>query len=78
MIDWHSHILPGIDDGSGSIEESLALLKMQREQGADTVIATPHFFADDETVDEFLARRQESLDSLLSAARVPMRMENSV
>ena len=45
MIDWHSHILPGIDDGSGSIEESLALLKMQREQGADTVIATPHFFA---------------------------------
>ena len=53
MIDWHSHILPGIDDGSGSIEESLALLKMQREQGADTVIATPHFFADDETVDEF-------------------------
>ena len=69
MIDWHSHILPGIDDGSGSIEESLALLKMQREQGADTVIATPHFFADDETVDEFLARRQESLDSLLSAAR---------
>lgn len=43
MIDWHSHILPGIDDGSGSIEESLALLKMQREQGADTVIATPHF-----------------------------------
>lgn len=69
MIDWHSHILPGIDDGSGSIEESLALLKMQREQGADTVIATPHFFADDETVDEFLARRQQSLDSLLSAAR---------
>ena len=38
MIDWHSHILPGIDDGSGNVDESLELLKMQLEQGADTVI----------------------------------------
>ena len=69
MIDWHSHILPGIDDGSGNVDESLELLKMQLEQGADTVIATPHFFANDETVDEFAVRRDESFNSLISAAQ---------
>lgn len=69
MIDWHAHILPGIDDGSGDINESLALLKMQLEQGADTVIATPHFFANDETVDEFLARRDASYNNLVAAVQ---------
>lgn len=43
MIDFHSHILPGIDDGSKSTEESLEMLDMLRAQGVDTVAATPHF-----------------------------------
>ncbi len=42
MIDWHSHILPGVDDGSRDIEESISILKMLSEQGVETVIATPH------------------------------------
>ena len=33
MIDFHTHILPGIDDGAKSLEESLSLLKMEQEQG---------------------------------------------
>ena len=43
MIDFHSHILPGVDDGSASVEESLELLRMLASQGVDTVVATPHF-----------------------------------
>lgn len=43
MVDIHSHILPGIDDGAKSREESLQLLKMMKEQGISEVIATPHF-----------------------------------
>ena len=33
MIDMHCHILPGIDDGAQTIEESLELLAMEKEQG---------------------------------------------
>ena len=53
MIDWHSHVLPALDDGSRSVDESLALLKMLSEQGVDTVIATPHFYADRESLSSF-------------------------
>lgn len=64
MIDWHSHILPGIDDGSQTPEESLALLEMQREQGVDVVLATPHFYANQESVSAFLERRKQALEAL--------------
>lgn len=42
MIDVHCHILPGIDDGSNSIEESVKMLENARENGIKTIIATPH------------------------------------
>ena len=58
MVDFHSHILPALDDGSSSVEESIALLKMLSEQGVSAVCATPHFNANRTTVDEFLAARQ--------------------
>lgn len=64
MIDWHSHVLPELDDGSQSVGESLALLSMLSEQGVDTVIATPHFYAEQETVESFLKRRGESYEKL--------------
>lgn len=41
MIDFHSHILPAMDDGSRNIEESLQMLRMLQEQGVERVIATP-------------------------------------
>ena len=64
MIEWHSHVLPLMDDGSKSVDESLSILKMQSEQGVNTVIATPHFYANDESVDKFLERRRASCESL--------------
>lgn len=67
MIDWHSHILPKMDDGSKSVEESLELLSMLSAQGVDTVIATPHFYANDESVDRFLERRAECYGRLCDA-----------
>ena len=54
MIDIHTHILPGLDDGSSSIEESEKMLCMLSEQGVDTVVATPHFYIDDTKGEEFL------------------------
>lgn len=60
MIDFHTHILPGMDDGSKSADESLAMLESLRKQGIRKVAATPHFYANDESVDTFLARREKS------------------
>ena len=64
MIDWHSHILPGMDDGSRSVEESLKLLSMEAEQGVDLVIATPHFYAEEESQSLFLERRNDAFRCL--------------
>ncbi|MGG1630907.1 tyrosine-protein phosphatase [Rossellomorea sp. NRS-1567] len=42
MIDIHSHILPGIDDGAKSIEDSIEMAKQAVSEGIHTIIATPH------------------------------------
>ncbi|HET7229098.1 MAG TPA: CpsB/CapC family capsule biosynthesis tyrosine phosphatase [Longimicrobium sp.] len=42
MIDFHNHVIPGVDDGAADVAESLAALETMREQGAETVLATPH------------------------------------
>ena len=41
-IDMHSHILPGMDDGSGSIGQTLRMLEIAVSEGITTMIATPH------------------------------------
>jgi len=60
VIDFHSHILPGIDDGSASVEESIAMLRMEAEQGIECVIATPHLYAQHDTPERYLSRRLEA------------------
>ena len=60
MIDWHSHVLPKMDDGSHSVEESLLMLSALKEQGISFVVATPHFYANDDSIDSFLERRDGS------------------
>lgn len=42
--DCHSHVIPEVDDGSRSMAESLAMLRMLQQQGAKRVIATPHIY----------------------------------
>lgn len=57
MIDFHTHILPGIDDGSQSVEESIALLQKEMQQGVDTVFLTPHYYAEENSPVSFLKKR---------------------
>ncbi len=64
MIDFHSHILPNIDDGSKSASESEELLKMLFEQGVKKVCATPHFIASKQSAEAFFEKRQASYESL--------------
>lgn len=43
LFDMHCHIVPGVDDGSDSLEESKQLLQLEYEQGVRNIIVTPHF-----------------------------------
>lgn len=67
MLDFHSHILPGIDDGSSSVEQSVAMLREEARQGIGCVIATPHFYPRKEDVDSFLKRRNAAWTALREA-----------
>ncbi len=61
MIDLHTHILPKMDDGSQSPEETEKLLDLLCKQGVTEIAATPHFYANRESPEEFLRRREESI-----------------
>lgn len=67
MIDFHSHILPNMDDGSESIQISLGILRTSFAQGVDTILATSHYYADEEYPDSFLQRRKDRLEELQDA-----------
>lgn len=60
LIDFHSHVLPGIDDGSRCLEESVTMLRMLSRQGVRRVVATPHFYPNQDAPDRFLARRAKA------------------
>ena len=65
-IDLHSHILPQLDDGSDSVEMSLAMLRREAEQGVDVVCATSHYYAKYSSIPAFCERRAEALERLSS------------
>ena len=44
MIDLHSHVIPGIDDGAKSWEEAIAMCRMAQADGTELLVATPHMF----------------------------------
>ncbi len=66
-VDFHTHLLPAMDDGSASLEESIAILNALKEQGVSTVIATPHFYPEEESPRSFLRRREKACAELLTA-----------
>lgn len=64
MIDFHSHVLPNIDDGSSSVEESVSMLVSSKKQGIDVMLATPHFYIERRTLESFCERRTEAFERL--------------
>ena len=56
-IDIHTHILPNVDDGAKSAEESLRMLSLLKQQGVNAVVLTPHFYPQSETsIEEYRER----------------------
>ena len=64
-IDYHSHILPGIDDGAVTIEDSLMLAKAQLSWGFDRVYCTPHITAAHRNTPDTIRAAFESLQEAL-------------
>ena len=67
LTDFHSHILPGIDDGSPDPETSIAMLQREWQQGIRRVVATPHFYPRYEDPEKFLRRRNRAEEQLRRA-----------
>ena len=67
MTDFHSHILPRLDDGSRNLEESLEMLRQSAEQGIDHVVATPHFYPLQDNPNRFLDARDRAAEALRAA-----------
>jgi protein-tyrosine phosphatase len=66
VIDLHSHVLPGLDDGARSIEDSLEILRVAEQDGVTVVAATPHVRADYPTTADAMERALNRLRRALS------------
>ncbi len=69
LLDIHSHILPGVDDGAKNLEESIKILEMLKEQGVTDVVATPHFYPHIQNAEEFLESREGAYNKLTDAVK---------
>ena len=67
MIDIHSHVLPGVDDGSANIETSVTVLDRFAHQGLEVLVCTPHLQASDAHLAPY-ERHQTILAELVAAA----------
>ncbi|MBM0065891.1 tyrosine-protein phosphatase [Alkalicoccobacillus gibsonii] len=75
MIDCHCHILPNLDDGSDSVEQSVKMAEVAVEEGITTIIVTPHhahpYF---ETTTEDMTRSLNVLQEKLELYNIPLEL----
>ena len=72
MIDLHSHVLPGIDDGVRTIEASLELLQAAAEDGIERIAATPHVREDYPTTPREMEQRLAEVCGAAREAAMPV------
>jgi len=64
MIDFHTHILPAIDDGAANREEALALIEALKREGVKTAVCTPHFDPSRTSLQDFVLQRSRAFQEL--------------
>jgi protein-tyrosine phosphatase len=72
VIDLHSHILPGVDDGPATLEGSLELARAAVAAGTRTILATPHIHTDERIDAAMVADRLAVLRPALAEAEIPL------
>lgn len=71
MIDLHAHILPGVDDGAKTIEQSLLMVKQGEEAGITTICATPHI------LNQVTPQLEEKINSSFELLKAKIAQEGS-
>ena len=76
MIDLHTHILPGLDDGARDMEEALDMARMAVEDGIQAVVATPHLLrSTSELLDSRIVKKiKRSLEKELLSGGIPLKV----
>lgn len=72
MIDLHCHILPGLDDGAGDVEDSVAMARTAAADGIEAICATPHIRHDHDVRIEGMGERIEALNGRLREEGIPV------
>jgi protein-tyrosine phosphatase len=76
VIDLHTHILPAVDDGARTLEESVAIARAACDAGVHVMVATPHVRTDASSIDiRSLPARVEALNEALRIERIPLVVE---
>jgi protein-tyrosine phosphatase len=70
VVDMHSHVLPGIDDGAQNPEESIVLVRKMMDLGIKKIIATPHIMAD------YYRNTRETIENALEILKAELKKEN--
>lgn len=68
MVDFHTHVLPDMDDGSKNIDMTFSMLHKMKRQHINKIVATPHFYAHKDSVELFLRRREQCLQNVTTYA----------
>ena len=66
VIDFHSHVLPELDDGASSLAMSQEIMRQTRSQKVKKMVATPHFYPDKTSLESFLSKREAAARKILS------------
>jgi protein-tyrosine phosphatase len=74
VIDLHSHIIPGVDDGVRSLDEARRLARLAAGEGVEAIAATPHVRSDFPTTAEQMERGVAQLREDFVAAAIPLRV----
>jgi protein-tyrosine phosphatase len=74
MIDIHSHILPGLDDGAPDVDASMAIARLAAADGTRTMVATPHVREDFPFPIEAISERTRVVNDRLASDRIDLRV----
>jgi protein-tyrosine phosphatase len=74
MIDLHSHILPGLDDGAGTLADSLAIAHAAVDDGIELIAATPHVRDDYPTTPDEMEQRVGEVRESIASAGLPLEL----
>ena len=70
-IDFHTHILPELDDGSRSLEMSNGMLSKLYAQRVDALVLTPHYYSHQKPIDDFLEMQKHAFRRLEASLTAP-------